>query len=60
MSTAVLMVPRAQSLTLRLSVKARLSPAVDSSIILRPRMQTACSRVREALGEAVVAEVPAI
>ena len=60
MFTAVLRVPRAQLLTSRLSEKARLSPGVSSSIMFRPRIHTACSRVRVSLGEAVVAEVPAI
>ena len=42
----------------RLSAKPRSSPGVSLSIMLRPRIHTACSRVSRALGAAVVAEVP--
>ena len=56
--TAVLTMPRAQLLMERLSVKAISSPGVSLIIMLRPRIQTACSRVRWSLGEAVVLEVP--
>ena len=52
------MVPLAQVLMFRASMKSRISPAESSSIMFRPRMVAAVSRVRGSLGEAVVGEVP--
>ena len=50
--------PRAQELMSRASVKPRISPADSWSIMLRPRMVAAVSRVRVSWGETVVGEVP--
>ena len=50
--------PLAQLLICRASAKSSSSPADSWSIMLRPRMVAAVSRVRVDLGEAVVGEVP--
>ena len=52
------MVPRAQGLISRASEKSRISPSDSLSIILRPKIVAAVSRVRVSLGDTVVGEVP--